>query len=84
MKRYPVASSIFNRHLKECTGAIGEIANLVREDTLRRDTDQPESAFIGPGTMDYLMGAVRQLAERAEGIADEMDKLHQGQGGRRE
>lgn len=82
MKRYPTAAAMLNRNLKECTGAIGEIANLVREDTLRRDTDQPESAFIGPGTMDYLMGAVRQLTERAESIADEMEQLHQG--GRRE
>ncbi|SDJ10772.1 hypothetical protein [Billgrantia gudaonensis] len=76
----PVSGSAFlARNLKETTDAIGEIAQLVREDQLRRDTDD-QAPFLSPGSVDMLMAGIRQLSDRAATICDDMEQLCERRG----
>ncbi|WP_302141043.1 hypothetical protein [Halomonas alkalicola] len=63
------------RNLRQCTDGIDEIARLVSEDANRRECDDPDTAFLLPGSVANLMAAVQQLAGQASTICDDMQEL---------
>lgn len=74
MSHPSTASGFLTRHLQNSSEGIAVIAKLVREDQMRRDTDD-ETPFLSPGDVDRLMSSIQQLSDRVCTLASELEEV---------
>lgn len=74
MTRPSTATAFLTRHLRESSEGISVIAGLVREDQMRRDTDD-ETPFLSPGDVDRLMSGIQQLSDRVCELVSELEEV---------